>query len=81
MGGYGGREELKMTDAAVESVGAPSTNGEAVVPEPKATVIAPEDELSGKLALESGILHYESTLHWARKALAEPSGKTEEENR
>jgi DNA-binding PadR family transcriptional regulator len=27
--------------------------------------------LSGKLALESGILHYESTLHWARKALAE----------
>jgi len=40
-----------MTDVAVESVGAPSTNGEAVVPEPKATVIAPEDELSGKLAL------------------------------
>ena len=25
--------------------------------------------LSGKLALESGILHYESTLQWAKKAL------------
>jgi DNA-binding PadR family transcriptional regulator len=26
--------------------------------------------LSGRLALESGILHYESTLQWAREALA-----------
>ena len=29
-----------------------------------------EIPLSGRLALESGIVHYESTLQWARKALA-----------
>ena len=41
-----------MTDVAVESLGAPSTNGDVQVLEPKATVIAQEDELSGKLILK-----------------------------
>jgi cytoskeletal protein CcmA (bactofilin family) len=41
-----------MTDVAVESVGATSTNGDAQVLDAKATVIAREDELSGKLMLK-----------------------------
>jgi cytoskeletal protein CcmA (bactofilin family) len=40
-----------MTDVAVESLNAPSTNGEPLALEPKATVLALEDELSGKLVL------------------------------
>ncbi len=32
--------------------------------------MGPDVPLSGRLALESGILHYEATLQWARKALA-----------
>jgi cytoskeletal protein CcmA (bactofilin family) len=40
-----------MTDVAVESLNAPSTNGEPLALEPKATVLAQEDELSGKLVL------------------------------
>jgi cytoskeletal protein CcmA (bactofilin family) len=40
-----------MTDVAVESLSAPSTNGEPLALEPKATVLALEDELSGKLVL------------------------------
>jgi cytoskeletal protein CcmA (bactofilin family) len=45
-------EESTMTDVAVESLSAPSTNGEPVVLEQKATVLAREDELSGKLVLK-----------------------------
>jgi cytoskeletal protein CcmA (bactofilin family) len=41
-----------MTDVAVESLSAGSTNGDAQVLDPKATVIAREDELSGKLMLK-----------------------------
>ncbi|HET9781177.1 MAG TPA: polymer-forming cytoskeletal protein [Candidatus Dormibacteraeota bacterium] len=41
-----------MTDVAVESLSAPSTNGDAQVLDPKATVIAQDDELSGKLILK-----------------------------
>ena len=41
-----------MTDVAVESLSAGSTNGDALVLDPKATVIAHEDELSGKLVLK-----------------------------
>lgn len=40
-----------MTDVAVESLSAVSTNGDAQVLDSKATVIAREDELSGKLVL------------------------------
>ena len=40
-----------MTDVAVDSLSAPSTNGEPLALEPKATVLALEDELSGKLVL------------------------------
>jgi cytoskeletal protein CcmA (bactofilin family) len=45
-------EESTMTDVAIESLGAPSTNGESLVLEPKATVLAKEDEVSGKLVLK-----------------------------
>jgi cytoskeletal protein CcmA (bactofilin family) len=43
-----------MTDVAVESIDAPSANGgsEPVVLEPRATVLAREDALSGKLTLK-----------------------------
>lgn len=41
-----------MADVAVESLGAASTNGEPVVLEQKATVLAREDEVSGKLVLK-----------------------------
>ena len=41
-----------MTDAAVESISAPSTNGEPAALEQKVTVLAAEDELSGKLVLK-----------------------------
>jgi cytoskeletal protein CcmA (bactofilin family) len=41
-----------MTDVAVESLSAASTNGEPVVLEQKSTVLAREDELSGKLVLK-----------------------------
>lgn len=40
-----------MSELAVESLSAPSTNGEPVGLEQKATVLALEDELSGKLVL------------------------------
>ena len=41
-----------MTDVAVESLSAGSTNGDALGLDPKSTVIAHEDELSGKLILK-----------------------------
>lgn len=41
-----------MADVAVESLSAGSTNGEPVVLEQKETVLAREDELSGKLVLK-----------------------------
>jgi cytoskeletal protein CcmA (bactofilin family) len=41
-----------MTDVAIESLSAPSTNGEPTATEQKATVLAREDELSGKLFLK-----------------------------
>jgi cytoskeletal protein CcmA (bactofilin family) len=40
------------TDVAVESLSAASTNGDAPVLEPKSTVLAPKDEVSGKLVLK-----------------------------
>jgi cytoskeletal protein CcmA (bactofilin family) len=40
-----------MTDVAVDSLSAPSTNGEPVALEQKATILAHEDEVSGKLVL------------------------------
>ena len=49
-------EEVEMTDIAVETVEAPSSNGG---PEPlgldsKATVLARDDVLAGKLTVKSG---------------------------
>jgi cytoskeletal protein CcmA (bactofilin family) len=52
----GGWEVLGMSDTAVEAAGAASTNGgtEALGLDTKATVIAKEDSLSGKLELKGG---------------------------
>lgn len=45
-----------MSDTAVETVGVSSSNGgpEPYGPEPKATVLAPDDVLSGKLQVKGG---------------------------
>jgi cytoskeletal protein CcmA (bactofilin family) len=52
-GRNGGQGGMHMADIGVETAGAASTNGgaEPIVLEQKATVIAREDSLSGKLAL------------------------------
>lgn len=51
-GRWAAGEESHMTEVAVESLGVGNTNGDVQVLEPKATVIAHEDELSGKLQLK-----------------------------
>src|SRR5205085_5348056 len=52
--GYGGREDLNMSGIAVEAAGLPSTNGvpDPLGLDPKATVLAREDFLSGKLVVK-----------------------------